>query len=47
MENVSGLYMYDCCPVEPSSEAQDSSTATALWELCEQIVAEKTSSDAT
>lgn len=41
MEHISGLYMYECCPVEPSYEAQDRSTAAALWELCEQIVTDK------
>lgn len=43
MDTVSGLYMYDCWPAQPSPEAQDTSTATALWELSEQIVVEKMS----
>ena len=41
MERIGGLYMYECWPVEPSPEAQDPDTATALWELSEQIIAEK------
>ena len=43
MDTVSGLYMYNCWPVQPSPEAQDPSTSAALWELSEQIVAEKMS----
>ena len=42
MEDISGLYMYDCWPAQPSPEAQDPSTAAALWELSERIIAEKT-----
>ena len=41
MKAISGLYMYECWPMEPSPEAQDRSTATALWELSEQIITEK------
>ena len=46
MENISGLYMYDCWPVEPSPEAQSRSNAAALWDLSEQIVDDKTTRDA-
>ena len=42
MENIGGLYMYECLPAEPSGEAQDPSTGAALWELSERIIAEKT-----
>lgn len=42
LENISGLYMYECFPALPSSEAQDCGTAVALWELSEQIIADKT-----
>ena len=42
MNEVSGLYMSDCWPVEPSSEAQDPGTASALWDLSEQIIIQKT-----
>ena len=42
MENIGGLYMYECWPTEPSGEAQDPSTAAALWELSERIITEKT-----
>lgn len=38
MNDISGLYMSDCWPAEPSMEAQDLSTATALWEMSEQII---------
>ena len=41
MDEISGLYMYDCWPTQPSPEAQDPSTAAALWELSERIIAEK------
>ena len=41
MEGIGGLYMYECWPAEPSPEAQDPGTATALWQLTEQIIAEK------
>lgn len=41
MEGIGGLYMYECWPAEPSPEAQDPNTAAALWELSEQIIAEK------
>ena len=41
MEGIGGLYMYECWPAEPSPEAQDPSTSTALWELSEQIITEK------
>ena len=40
-ENISGLYWYECWPAEPSDEAQDPTSAAALWELSEQIIAEK------
>lgn len=46
MSGISGLYMHECWPVEPSPEAQDPSTASALWELCEDIVQEKMAQDA-
>ena len=41
MDDISGLYMYDCWPTQPSPEAQDPSTAAALWELSECIIAKK------
>ncbi|XP_064394863.1 WW domain-containing oxidoreductase-like [Halichondria panicea] len=41
MNDISGMYMSDCWPVEPSGEAQDSNTAVALWELSEQIIAQQ------
>ena len=42
MDDIGGLYLYDCWPVQPSLEAQDSDTATALWELSEQLIRERT-----
>lgn len=41
MEGVSGLYIYRCSVAEPSPEAQSHGTATALWELSQQIVSNK------
>ena len=42
MDEIGGLYMYDCWPAHPSLEAQDGDTATALWELSEQLIRERT-----
>lgn len=42
MKGISGLYMYECWPVEPSPEAQDWHTAAALWNLSEDLVDKKT-----
>lgn len=42
MKGISGLYLHECWPVEPSQEAQDPNTASALWELSADIVEEKT-----
>lgn len=42
MKGISGLYLHECWPVEPSPEAQDPDTASALWELSEDIIQEKT-----
>jgi len=42
MQGISGLYMFECWPVEPSLEAQNPFSATALWELSEQILQDKT-----
>ena len=47
MEEIGGLYMYECWPAEPSPEAQDPGTAAALWELSEQIIAEKVDMNST
>ncbi|XP_065913816.1 WW domain-containing oxidoreductase-like isoform X3 [Dysidea avara] len=42
MDEIGGLYLYDCWPVHPSEEAQNADTATALWELSEQLIRERT-----
>ncbi len=42
MKGISGIYVYECWPAEPSPEAQNLNTATALWDLSQQIVEEKT-----
>lgn len=44
MDNISGLYMYECWPAVPSPEAQDLTTAAALWQLSEQLIADKMAS---
>lgn len=41
MKGISGLYLHECWPAEPSQEAQDPSTASALWQLSEDIIQEK------
>lgn len=43
MKEIGGLYMCDCWPAEPSSEAQDPSTGKALWELSEHIIRQRMS----
>ena len=43
VDGISGLYMYRCCVVEPSYEAQSYGTANALWELSESIITTSTS----
>ena len=40
MKRISGLYMHECWPVEPSPEAQDPYTGSALWDLSDDIVTE-------
>jgi len=42
MDEIGGLYLYDCWPVHPSEEAQNAETATALWEFSEQLIRERT-----
>ena len=34
--------MHECWPVEPSPEAQDPASASALWQLSEDLIQEKT-----
>ncbi len=41
MKSISGLYMHECWPVEPSPEAQDPASGSALWQLSEDLIEEK------
>ena len=42
--SISGIYFNSFEPAMPSLEARSSDTASALWEISERIIAEKTGS---
>lgn len=41
LEGLGGMYFNNCFRCLPSNQAQDQSSAASLWELSEQLVAER------
>lgn len=46
LEGLGGMYFNNCCRCLPSQQAQDSATATALWELSHGLIQERAGSQA-
>ena len=47
LADVSGLYWYECHPVEPSDDALDLELGAGLWQFSEQLIAERVNSSET
>ena len=41
LANISGLYWYECHPVEPSHDALDSELAEGLWNFSQKLISDK------
>ena len=44
LANISGLYWYECHPVDPSNDALDADLGEGLWTFSERLVAERVGS---
>ncbi|XP_059849245.1 WW domain-containing oxidoreductase isoform X3 [Hypanus sabinus] len=44
LEGLGGMYFNNCCRCLPSQAAQDEASASALWELSERLIRERTGS---
>ena len=41
LADVSGLYWYECHPVEPSNDATDPELGEGLWAFSEKLITER------
>ncbi|XP_060110411.1 WW domain-containing oxidoreductase [Heteronotia binoei] len=44
LEGLGGMYFNNCCRCSPSAEAENETTAKALWELSEKLIQERVGS---